>query len=134
MRPVVDVSALIETQPIGRFAWNLLGWTFVCMLLDGFDFAGISFVVPAVAREWQVEVGSFGSVLGVGVFGLMVDLLRLGRRSHRPQEDHHSGLLAVRRLHAGVHLGAVGDRADGVALPGRRRPVRVGAECHRAGQ
>jgi AAHS family 4-hydroxybenzoate transporter-like MFS transporter len=78
MRPVVDVSALIETQPIGRFAWNLLGWTFVCMLLDGFDFAGISFVVPAVAREWQVEVGSFGSVLGVGVFGLMVGSICFG--------------------------------------------------------
>jgi MFS transporter, AAHS family, 4-hydroxybenzoate transporter len=77
-RPVVDVSALIETQPIGRFAWSLLGWMFLCMLLDGFDFAGISFVVPAVAREWHVEVGSFGSVLGVGVFGLMVGSIIFG--------------------------------------------------------
>ena len=65
-RRIVDLSALIETQRVGRFAWSLLGWTFVCMLLDGFDFAGISFVVPAVAREWHVEVGSFGSVLGIG--------------------------------------------------------------------
>jgi hypothetical protein len=66
-RRIVDLSALIETQRVGRFAWSLLGWTFVCMLLDGFEFAGISFVVPAVAREWHVEVGSFGSVLGIGV-------------------------------------------------------------------
>ena len=77
-RQTVDVSVLIETQRVGRFAWSLLGWTFVCMLLDGFDFAGISFVVPAVAREWHVEVGSFGSVLGIGVFGLMVGSIIFG--------------------------------------------------------
>lgn len=77
-RPVVDVSALIEEQPIGRFAYSLLGWTFLCMLFDGFDFAGISFVVPAVAREWHVEIGSFGSVLGIGVFGLMVGSIIFG--------------------------------------------------------
>ncbi|MGC1411654.1 MAG: MFS transporter [Acetobacteraceae bacterium] len=77
-RRIVDVSALIETQRVGRFAWSLLGWMFVCMLLDGFDFAGISFVVPAVAREWHVEVGSFGSVLGIGVFGLMVGSIIFG--------------------------------------------------------
>ena len=37
-RPVVDVTAAIEGQHVGRFAWNLLGWTFLCMLIDGFDF------------------------------------------------------------------------------------------------
>src|SRR5579864_8623976 len=34
--PIVDVTAIIEQQRIGRFAWSLLGWTFVCMLIDGF--------------------------------------------------------------------------------------------------
>jgi MFS transporter, AAHS family, 4-hydroxybenzoate transporter len=77
-RPIVDVSAAIEAQRVGRFAWSLLGWMFLCMLLDGFDFAGISFVVPALAREWHVEVGSFGTVLGIGVFGLMVGSLIFG--------------------------------------------------------
>jgi AAHS family 4-hydroxybenzoate transporter-like MFS transporter len=77
-RPVVDVTAAIEGQHVGRFAWNLLGWTFLCMLIDGFDFAGISFVVPAVAREWHVEVGNFGWVLGIGVFGLMVGSIIFG--------------------------------------------------------
>jgi MFS transporter, AAHS family, 4-hydroxybenzoate transporter len=77
-RQIVDVSALIKTQQVGRVAWSLLGWTFVCMLLDGFDFAGISFVVPAVASEWHLEVGSFGLVLGIGVFGLMVGPIIFG--------------------------------------------------------
>ena len=77
-RPVVDVTAIIEGQVIGRFAWSLLGWTFLCMLIDGFDFAGISFVIPAIAREWHVAVGSFGWVLGIGVFGLMVGSIIFG--------------------------------------------------------
>jgi MFS transporter, AAHS family, 4-hydroxybenzoate transporter len=76
--PIIDVTAVIEGQRVGRFAWNLLGWMFLCMLIDGFDFAGISFVIPAMAREWHVEVGSFGSVLGIGVFGLMVGSIIFG--------------------------------------------------------
>ncbi len=87
-RPIIDVTSLIESQRLGRFAVGLLGWTFLCMLLDGFDFAAISFVVPALAREWHVPVGSFGSVFGFGVAGLMVGSIvfgwvgdRIGRRA-----------------------------------------------------
>jgi AAHS family 4-hydroxybenzoate transporter-like MFS transporter len=77
-RRIVDVTAVMEAQRFGRFAWTLLGWMFLCMLLDGFDFAAISFVVPQIAREWHVEVGSFGWVLGIGVFGLMVGSIVFG--------------------------------------------------------
>ena len=44
--------------------------------------------------------------------------LRLGRRSHRSQEDHHPGMLVVRRLYVGLGVGAVDTRADGAALSG----------------
>ena len=87
-RPIIDVTSLIELQKPGRFAVSLLGWTFLCMLLDGFDFAAISFVVPALARKWHAPVGSFGSVFGFGVAGLMVGSIvfgwvgdRIGRRT-----------------------------------------------------
>jgi MFS transporter, AAHS family, 4-hydroxybenzoate transporter len=87
-RPIVDVTSLIEMQKPGRFAVSLLSWTFLCMLLDGFDFAAISFVVPALAREWHTPIGSFGSVFGFGVAGLMVGSIvfgwvgdRIGRRT-----------------------------------------------------
>jgi AAHS family 4-hydroxybenzoate transporter-like MFS transporter len=74
----VDVNEIIETQRIGPFAWGLLLWTGFCMLVDGFDFGGIAYVVPALAREWHVEVGSFGSVLGIGVFGIMLGSIIFG--------------------------------------------------------
>ncbi len=74
----IDVHGIIETQAIGKFAVGLLFWTGLCMLLDGFDFGGIAYVVPALAREWHVQVGSFGSVLGIGVFGIMVGSIVFG--------------------------------------------------------
>jgi MFS transporter, AAHS family, 4-hydroxybenzoate transporter len=76
--PAVDVTDIIETQTIGAFAWGLLFWTGLCMLIDGFDFGGISYVVPHLAQEWQIPVGQFGSVLGVGVFGIMVGAIVFG--------------------------------------------------------
>ncbi len=76
--PVVDVTGIIETQTIGPFAWGLLFWTGLCMLIDGFDFGGIAYVVPHLAREWHIPVGEFGSVLGVGVFGIMVGSIVFG--------------------------------------------------------
>jgi AAHS family 4-hydroxybenzoate transporter-like MFS transporter len=76
--PVVDVTDIIETQRIGNFAWGLLIWTGLCMLLDGFDYGGIAYVVPRQAQEWHIPVGEFGSVLGVGVFGIMVGSIVFG--------------------------------------------------------
>jgi AAHS family 4-hydroxybenzoate transporter-like MFS transporter len=75
---IVDVSEMIETQRIGPFAWGLLFWTGLCMLLDGFDFGGISYVIPRLAEEWHVPRSEFGSVLGVGVFGIMIGSIIFG--------------------------------------------------------
>ncbi len=77
-RDVVDVAEIIETQSIGRFAYGLLFWTGLCMLIDGFDFGGLSYVVPRLAREWNIPVSAFGSVLGIGVFGIMVGSIVFG--------------------------------------------------------
>jgi MFS transporter, AAHS family, 4-hydroxybenzoate transporter len=76
--PVIDVTDIVETQRIGAFAWGLLFWTGLCMLLDGFDFGGISYVLPSLAREWNVPVSAFGPVLGVGVFGIMIGSIVFG--------------------------------------------------------
>jgi len=75
---IVDVSEIIETQRIGPFAWGLLFLTGLCMLLDGFDFGGISYVIPRLAEEWHVPRSDFGSVLGLGVFGIMIGSVIFG--------------------------------------------------------
>lgn len=76
--PVIDVGAVVETQRIGWFAAGLVGWTFAAMFFTGFNFAGIAFVVPPLAREWHVPPGSFGSAFGIGIFGMMLGSLFFG--------------------------------------------------------
>jgi AAHS family 4-hydroxybenzoate transporter-like MFS transporter len=69
----LDINAIIEEQTkMGGFVWNLLTWTFLVMLLDGFDFTGLSFVIPHLARQWKVSPGRFGPAIAAGVFGMMV--------------------------------------------------------------
>ncbi len=77
-RQVIDVSAIVEEQTIGRFAVNLMGWVFAAMLFAGFDFAGISFVVPYLVKAWQVPPSAFGSAFGITLFGMMLGSLLFG--------------------------------------------------------
>jgi MFS transporter, AAHS family, 4-hydroxybenzoate transporter len=77
-RQVVDVDAIVEQQTIGAFAVNLMGWVFAAMFFAGFDFAGISFVVPYLVKAWQVPASAFGSAFGIGLFGMMLGSLLFG--------------------------------------------------------
>lgn len=77
-RQVIDVSAIVEEQTIGWFAVNLMGWVFAAMLFAGFDFAGISFVVPYLVKAWQVPPSAFGSAFGITLFGMMLGSLLFG--------------------------------------------------------
>jgi AAHS family 4-hydroxybenzoate transporter-like MFS transporter len=75
---IIDIGAVVENQTIGWFAVNLLGLTFAAMLFAGFDFAGVSFVVPYLAKTWQVPPSAFGSAFGFGLFGMMLGSLLFG--------------------------------------------------------
>ena len=120
---------------IGRFAWSLLGWTFLCMLIDGFDFAGISFVIPAIAREWHVAVGSFGWVLGIGVFGLMVGSIIFGWVGDRI--GRKKTIILGCWLFGGFTLASIWAPSIGVLMWLRflaGRSVCRGTQRHRVGQ
>jgi len=75
---IIDIGAVVENQTIGWFAVNLMGWTFAAMLFAGFDFAGVSFVVPYLVKTWQVPPSAFGSAFGFGLFGMMLGSLLFG--------------------------------------------------------
>jgi AAHS family 4-hydroxybenzoate transporter-like MFS transporter len=77
-RQIIDVSAIVEEQTIGWFAVKLMGLVFAAMLFAGFDFAGISFVVPYLVKAWQVPPSVFGSAFGIGLFGMMLGSLFFG--------------------------------------------------------
>lgn len=73
-----DVSLIIEKRKSNRFAINLIFWTFLIMILEGFDYTVISFAAPVLIEQWQVKESSFGVIFGAGTFGLMVGGLLFG--------------------------------------------------------
>jgi AAHS family 4-hydroxybenzoate transporter-like MFS transporter len=140
--PPVHLDHLIDRQRVGRFHVLVLVLTGSVMFLDGLDTQAISFVAPAVAREWSLPVATLGPIFSASILGLMIGYLALstlaGRIGHRRLVIASTALfgvftllcalttdeiqLIVLRLLTGVGLGAVIPSA--VALAGEFAPAR----------
>ncbi|GAA5125728.1 MFS transporter [Pseudonocardia adelaidensis] len=85
--PPVRLDHLIDRQRVGRFHVLVLTLTGSVMFLDGLDTQAISFVAPAVAKEWSLPVATLGPIFSASIVGLMIGYLVLsplaGRIGHR---------------------------------------------------
>ncbi|MFC9556784.1 MFS transporter [Rhodococcus sp. NPDC056960] len=79
----ISVDELIDGRPVGRFHYLLLALAGAVMFLDGFDTQAISFVAPAIAREWGLPVSSLGPIFSAAIVGLMVGYLCLAPLAQR---------------------------------------------------
>jgi AAHS family 4-hydroxybenzoate transporter-like MFS transporter len=75
---VIDVPALIDEQPIGRFHIQTLILCFVVLVLDGYDTLAIGNVGPSLARTLHIDRPALGPVFSAGFFGLMIGTLLFG--------------------------------------------------------
>ena len=57
------------------------------LFVDGFDVQGITYVAPAISRDWELARGALGPTFSAGLFGVMLGALllapladRIGRR------------------------------------------------------
>jgi MFS transporter, AAHS family, 4-hydroxybenzoate transporter len=87
MKPTVDVTQLIDRQPVSRF---LIGVVLLCALVtlaDGFNISLVAFAAPAIIREWHLNRAALGplsssslvaGLIGPFLFGMLGD--RIGRR------------------------------------------------------
>jgi MFS transporter, AAHS family, 4-hydroxybenzoate transporter len=88
MKPTIDVTQLIDRQPLSRF---LIGVVLLCALVtlaDGFNISLVAFAAPAIVKEWHLNRAALGPLLssslvagliGPFLFGLLGD--RIGRRN-----------------------------------------------------
>lgn len=83
----VDLSALIERQPVGGFVVRLLLVSMLVTFLDGFDLMAISYAAPVLAPELGLSKAMLGNVFSIGTFGTMLGAVvagwagdRFGRR------------------------------------------------------
>lgn len=81
---VVDIVDRSRLHPIQILVLVLCG---LCMVMDGFDVQAMSYVAPALIKEWGVPKPALGPVFSAGLFGVMLGSLifsviadKIGRR------------------------------------------------------
>jgi AAHS family 4-hydroxybenzoate transporter-like MFS transporter len=74
----LQLEELIDGQKFGRFNVSLLAWSFLAMIADGFDNAGLASAAPELARSWHVATSAFAPVLSSSLFGILIGAPLLG--------------------------------------------------------
>ncbi|MGC0386827.1 MFS transporter [Streptomyces sp. SAI-129] len=88
---------------------GVVGLAFLAVLLDGFDSASLSFVLPSLAEQWGVGSADFTPAVVLTNIGVVLGYLASGRLAVR---------LGLRRmLIAGTVLFAAGSLATALVLP-----------------
>ena len=80
---VLQLDDLIDGQRLGRFNINLLVWSFLAMVADGFDLAGLASAAPALSRTWHLAPTAFAPALTASLFGMLVGAPLLGYQGDR---------------------------------------------------
>jgi AAHS family 4-hydroxybenzoate transporter-like MFS transporter len=74
----VDVGTIVEQSRFGAFHAQILFWSFLIMLFDGFDMQALGLAAPAIAKAWHVSRASFAPVFSSGLVGMMIGAALLG--------------------------------------------------------
>jgi AAHS family 4-hydroxybenzoate transporter-like MFS transporter len=80
---VVDISTVIDTQPVGAFQLRAFLLCAAVLFVDGFDVQGITYVAPAISQDWGLARGALGPTFSSGLFGVMLGAMLLA-----PLADH----------------------------------------------
>jgi AAHS family 4-hydroxybenzoate transporter-like MFS transporter len=81
--PLIDVVEVIERQKVGRGQCVVVLLCALLMFLDGFDTQAVSYIVPALARDWHLSRAILGSIFSAALVGLMVGYLAIAPLSAR---------------------------------------------------
>jgi AAHS family 4-hydroxybenzoate transporter-like MFS transporter len=78
MGAVFQIEQLVDGQRFGRFNVNLLCWSFLAMLADGFDISALASAAPQLARSWHLATKAFAPALSASLFGILLGAPLLG--------------------------------------------------------
>jgi MFS transporter, AAHS family, 4-hydroxybenzoate transporter len=80
---VLSIDELVDGQHFGRFNLNLLWWSFLAMITDGYDIAALASAAPELARTWHVAAKAFAPALSASLFGILLGAPLLGYMGDR---------------------------------------------------
>jgi MFS transporter, AAHS family, 4-hydroxybenzoate transporter len=73
-----QVNRLVDEQRLGWFNLNLLVWSFLAMVADGYDLLALSFAQPELERLWHVPKAAFGPASSAALVGILIGAPLLG--------------------------------------------------------
>lgn len=68
----MNISQRIDRLPVTRLLWMILLVTGIGWLFDAMDVGLVSFVMPAIQKEWALSPAQLGMVGSIGMVGLAV--------------------------------------------------------------
>jgi len=79
----LDVVDLLDNARINKFHIKLIIWSFLIMVVDGFDLQAIGYVAPSLIKEWGLNRAAFGSAFSAGLVGMMIGATQGGTLGDR---------------------------------------------------
>ncbi|MFZ6649334.1 MFS transporter [Undibacterium sp. TJN25] len=141
----IGVSDIIEKRKVGAFQYMIVVLCGLVLFIDGFDTQAISYILPLLAKDWQIAPKLLGPIFSSTLVGLMIGYLFVSPLSDKYGHKrvmviatllfgaftagtvlatNVTELMALRFL-TGVGLGAAAPSA--VALTGEYVPQRLRA-------
>jgi len=71
-QPVIQVSRLLDERGLSSFQIRLLAWSFLIVLIDGYDIGAIAFAAPHLIGEWHVAPKALGAVFSASLVGILL--------------------------------------------------------------
>src|SRR5882672_8362283 len=68
---VVPVSRFLDERGLSSFHYNLIFWSVLLSLIDGYDIAAIAFAAPELVKSWGISRGALGPVFSASLFGIL---------------------------------------------------------------
>ncbi|SAL33286.1 MFS transporter [Caballeronia humi] len=88
MSTALDVSSLIDREPIRPYQWMIFALCFATTLFDGFDTQAIAYTGPAIVAAFGLRPGDLAPILIAGTLGMTIGAMTLGllgdRAGRRP--------------------------------------------------
>lgn len=110
----MDLRQRIDTAPMSKYQWLIIGLCTLLNALDGYDVLAISFTSNAITAEFDLTGTELGVVMSAALFGMAVGALTLGpvadRIGRRPMTIlalivNVAGLFLSATAHSAAELG-----------------------------